>query len=143
MDNINHYERVHNHLSALPEWEQGIPWQISNQISNLSFQMSVPVYSVPGQTEGRRKVVIESKIMALSSKLSLICGGKFILFLICLWEQETNCQLSKQISKLSFQLSVQVYYLLAKLKERGRPFMECVRSCGAYYEINPKSNWLS
>ena len=47
----------------------------------------------------------------LSSKLPvsiilIIIKVSIILFLLCLWEQETPWQLSKQISKLSFQLSV-------------------------------------
>ena len=37
-----------------------------------------------------------------------------ILFLLCLWEQEAPSQFSKQISKLSFQLSFQIYSLLAQ-----------------------------
>ena len=37
--------------------------------------MSAQVYSVPGQTEGRRKVFLDWTSIDLSSKLSLICGG--------------------------------------------------------------------
>ena len=37
--------------------------------------MSAQVYSVPGQTEGRRKVFLEWTSIGLSSKLSLTCGG--------------------------------------------------------------------
>ena len=37
--------------------------------------MSAQVYSVTGQTEGRRKVFLEWKSIDLSSKLSLTCGG--------------------------------------------------------------------
>ena len=33
------------------------------------------VYSVPGQTEGRKKAVLEWKSIDFSSKLSLVCGG--------------------------------------------------------------------
>ena len=44
-------------------------------ISKLFFQMSPQVYSVPGQTEGRRKATLEWKSTDLSSKLSLIRGG--------------------------------------------------------------------
>ena len=36
--------------------------------------MSVQVYSVPGQTEGRRKAFLEWTIIDLSFKLSLTCG---------------------------------------------------------------------
>ena len=51
-----------------------------------------------------------------------------ILFLLCLWEQGAPWQLSKQISKLSFQLSAQIYSLLvAKLKGKEMPFLEGAR----------------
>ena len=49
-----------------------------------------------------------------------------ILLLLCLWEQETPWQFSKQISELSFQLSVQVYFLLGQT-EGERPFLEGAR----------------
>ena len=50
-------------------------WQLSKQISKLFFQMSVQVYFVPGQTEGRRKAFLECKRIDLSSKLTFTCGG--------------------------------------------------------------------
>ena len=37
--------------------------------------MSAQVYSVPGQTEGRRKALLEWKSVYLFSKLSLTYGG--------------------------------------------------------------------
>ena len=37
--------------------------------------MSAQVYSIPGQTEGRRKAYLEWTSIDLSSKLSLTCGG--------------------------------------------------------------------
>ena len=37
-----------------------------------------------------------------------------ILFLLILWEQGTPWKFPKQISKLSFQLSFQIYSLLAQ-----------------------------
>ena len=37
--------------------------------------MSAQVYSVPGQTEGRRKALLEWKSIDLSYELSLTCGG--------------------------------------------------------------------
>ena len=39
--------------------------------------MSAQGYSVPGQTEGRRKVFLEWKSIDLSYELSLTCGGNF------------------------------------------------------------------
>ena len=47
-----------------------------------------------------------------------------ILFLLCLWEQGTPWQFSKQISKFSFQLSFQIYSLLAQTEGKDRPFLE-------------------
>ena len=89
--------------------------------------MNAQVYSVPGQTEGRRKAFLEWTSIDLSSKLSLTCGGNvikvlIIIFLLFLWEKETTCQFSKQISKLSFQLSVQVYSLLGKTEGKMKAF---------------------
>ena len=37
--------------------------------------MSAQIYSVPGQTEGRRKAFLEWTSIDLSSKLSLTCEG--------------------------------------------------------------------
>ena len=45
-------------LFLLCLWEQGTPWQFSKQISKLSFQLSVQVYSLLGQTEGERKAFL-------------------------------------------------------------------------------------
>ena len=45
------------------------------QSSKLFFQMIAQVYSVPRQTEGRKKAFPEWSSVDLSSKLSLTCGG--------------------------------------------------------------------
>ena len=45
-----------------------------------------------------------------------------ILFLFCLWKQGTPWQFSKQISKLSFQLSFQIYSLLAQTEGERKTF---------------------
>ena len=75
---VNHQQSFHIPLSTLPVWKQGIPWQLSKQISKLFFQMSIQVYSIPYQTDGRtckrRKASLEWKIN-LCSKLSLTCGS--------------------------------------------------------------------
>ena len=45
------------------------------------------------------------------------------LFLLCLWEQGAPCQFSKYISKLlSFQLSLQIYSLLAQTEGERETF---------------------
>ena len=51
----------------------------------------------------------------------------FILFLLCQWEQGTPWQFSKQIYKLSFQLSVQKYSLLDQTEGEKMPFLEGAR----------------
>ena len=66
-----------------------------------------------------------------------------ILFLLCLCEQGTPWQFSKQINKLSFQLSFQIYPLLAQTEgERKVFFGGCKRGGGPHCEIIPKSTWL-
>ena len=67
------------------------------------------------------------------------------LFLFCLWEHTgTPWQFSKQISKLSFQLSFQIYSLLAQTEgERKTFFGWRVQKGGPHCEIIPKSTWLS
>ena len=67
--------KVLTFLSTLPMEEQVIPWHLSKQISRLFFQMSVQVYSIPGQSEGRSRVFLELKRIDLSYELSLTCAG--------------------------------------------------------------------
>ena len=45
-----------------------------------------------------------------------------ILFLLCLWEQGAPWEFSKQISKLFFQLSFQIYSLLAQTEGERETF---------------------
>ena len=79
--------------------------------------MSAQVVSVPGQTEGRRKAFLERKSIDLSSKLSLRCGGNINYYksahhhIPTRENREHPGNLQKKISKFSFQLSVEVYYL--------------------------------
>ena len=42
--------------------------------------MSAQLYSVPGQTEGRRKALLEWKSIDLSYELSLTCEGNVIYY---------------------------------------------------------------
>ena len=53
----------------------GIPWYLSKQTSKLFFPMSVQVYSIPCQTEGRTKNFSEWKSIDLSYELSLTYRG--------------------------------------------------------------------
>ena len=144
---VNHQQSVHHSLSTLLVREQEIPWQHSKQFNKLFFQMISQVYSVPVQTEVRRKTFLGWTSIDLSPKPSLTCGVNVNYCKKCSspysysWEQGTPQQFSKQISKLSFQLSVQVDSVLG-LKGRERPFLEVARRL-SHCEITPKSTWLS
>ena len=71
--------------------------------------MSVQVYSVPGQTEGRRKPFLEWTSIDLSSKRSLTCGAN-------------NVDYYKSVHKsCSFSWVSRYVLFLAKFKRRGRP----------------------
>ena len=97
--------------------------------------MSDQVYSVPGQTEGRRKAFLDWTSVDLSSKLSVTCGGnvnnyKSVHHPIPTLPLGIGNTLgifeSKSVS--SPFLSVSRYILfLTKLKRRGRTFLEVAR----------------
>ena len=40
-------------------WEEGTPWNFSEQVSKPSFQFSFQINSLLAQTEGKRKVFLE------------------------------------------------------------------------------------
>ena len=94
----------------------------------------------------------------LSFKLSITYGGKVNYYKIVYhpiptlpkWKQGTPWQFSKQVCKLSFQLSVQIYFLLAQTvslpgqTERERKaFFGRVQEGGQHCENILKSTWLS
>ena len=58
-----------------------------------------------------------------------------ILFLLCLWKQGTPQQFLKQISKLSFQLNVQIYSLLGQTEGEKKAFFGGCKKGGANCEI--------
>ena len=109
-----------------------------------SFQNKVP-------SEARGKAFLKWKSIDLSSKLSLTYGGnvnyyKGVHHLIPILPVGTRTpwQFSKQISKLSFQLSFQIYSLLAQTEgERKTFFGWRVQEGGLHCEIIPESTWLS
>ena len=68
--------------------------------------MSAQVYSAPCQTEGRRKTFLEWT----STDLSSTCGGNVNCYK-SVHHPIPTLLFSEQISKLSCQLSVQVYFL--------------------------------
>ena len=106
--------------------------------------MSDQLYSVPGQTEDRKKTFWNWTSMDFSSKLSLTCGGNVNYYkrvhhpiptLACRIRE----QLSKQISKLSFQLSVQVYSLLDQTEGERTAFFGERKNGGHIVSLHPKA----
>ena len=95
--------------------------------------MSAQVYSVPGQTEGRRKALLEWKSIDLSYELSLTCGGnvnyyKSVHHPIPTRENREylgNFQ-NKSVSSAFNWVSRYILFLV-KLKGRGRPFLKGAR----------------
>ena len=91
------------------------------------------------------------KSIDLSSKLSLTYGDNVNYYKgvhhpipILPVGTGTPWQFSKQISKLSFQLSFQIYSLLAETEEETKTFFGWrVQKGGPHCEIVPKSTWLS
>ena len=63
-----------------------------------------------------------------------------ILLLLCLREQETPWQFSKEIGKLSFQLTVQIYSRLGQNEGERKVFFG---EGGPHCSIILKSTWLS
>ena len=54
----------------------------------------------------------------------------------------TPWKFSKQVSKLSFQLSFQTYSLLGQTEGEREAFYGRVKQRGPDYEVMPKSTWL-
>ena len=82
--------------------------------SMLFFQMSAQV-TWEGRTfwSGQAQIYPLNYLLHMGVMLTVI-KVFIILFLLCLWEQGTPWQFWKQISKLSFQLSFQIYFLLVQ-----------------------------
>ena len=104
------------------------------------MQISAPVYSLPGQTEGKSKVFFEWKSKDLSHELSLTCVVnvnyyKSVHHPIRTREnrKHTGNFQNKSVNS-AFNWVSRYNLFLAKLKERGRPFLEGPRS-GAHCEI--------
>ena len=106
--------------------------------------MSAQVYSVPGQTEGRRKALLEWKSIDLSYELSLTCGGnvnyyKSVHHPIPTRENRKhhgNCQ-NKSVSS-AFNWVSRCILFLAKPKGRGRSFLEGPRRGGTLWDYSQK-----
>ena len=62
-----------------------------------------------------------------------------ILFLLCLWKQGTPWQFSKQISKLYFQLSFQIYSLLGQTEGEGKAFFGGCKKGDNIVRLSPRA----
>ena len=95
--------------------------------------MFAQVYSVPTQTEGRTKALLEWKSIDLSSKLSLTCGGNVNYYKSVHHPIPTceNREHSENVQNKSvnspFNWVSRYILFLAKLKRRRRPFLEGAR----------------
>ena len=94
--------------------------------------MSAEIYSVPGQTEGKRKTFLEWISIDLSSKLSLTCGGNFFYCKSVHHLISTRGNRERPCNFFSFQLSVQVFSLHGQTEgerkvirdEKASPFVK-------------------
>ena len=59
---------------------------------------------------------------------------------LCLWEQGTSWQFSKQISKLSFQLNFQIFSLLAETEEERKTFYDRFQEGGTTLRDYPQEH---
>ena len=117
--------------------ELEIPWYLWKQGSKQQALLSNECSS-----KVRGKAFLKWKSIDLSSKHLLHVRAMLtvikvftILFLFCLWEQGTPWQFSKQISKLSFQLSFQIYSLLAQTEGERETFFGRVQEGGPHCNI--------
>ena len=91
--------------------------------------MSAQVYSVPSQTEGRRKTLLDWK----SIDLSFTCGGndnfyKSVHYPIPTCEnREHSGNVQNKSVNSPFNWVSRYILFLAKLKKRGKPFLEGAR----------------
>ena len=86
--------------------------------------MSAQVYSVPGQTEGKRKAFFEWKSMHLLYELSLTCGVNVHHPIPTRENREHPGNSQNKLVSSAFNWVSRYILLLAKLKRRGMPFLE-------------------
>ena len=96
--------------------------------------MSVQVYSVPGQTEGRRKAFLEWKSIDLSHKRSLTCVGNVNYYKsVNLPIPTTRANMKRpgtfqnKLVSSPFSWLLRYILFLFKLKGRRRPFLKGAR----------------
>ena len=124
--NVNNYQSVHHRLSTLPVGIKNtlVAWQPSKGIRQLS-----QIYPL--------KDLLHMRVMLTIIKVFII------LFLLYLREQGTLWQFSNHISKLFFQMRVQVYSLLGQtgMERMGFLFGGCKKG-RPHRKVTPKSTWL-
>ena len=94
---------------------------------------------------------MDVSIVDLSSKLSIKHGGNINYYksvhhpipTLSVRTGNTLWQFSKQINKLSFQLSFRIYSLLAQTEGERKTFIGRAQEGGPHCEIILKSTWLS
>ena len=107
--------------------------------------MSAWVYSVSGQTEGRRKTFLEwrsndKQSLTILVEIMLTIIKVFInLFLLCLWKKRTPKKFSKQISGLSFQLSFQVCSLFGQNEGEWKAFFRDCKKGAHVVKLTPRA----
>ena len=138
------------------------PDSFQKKISKLFFQISAQVYSVPGQTEGRRKVFLGWTSIDLSPKLYLTCGFNVNYYKSVHHPIPTlpvgignTLTIFKTNQYALLSISVQVYSLLGQTEEeRKAVFGRCKKEgCIEITKSTPpphpptpcphKSTWLS
>ena len=95
--------------------------------------MSAQVYSVPGQTEGRKKAFLKWASIDVSSKLSLACGGYVNYYKSAhhsspaRGDREYPGNSQSKLVNSPFNWMSRYILFLAKLKGRGRNFLKGAR----------------
>ena len=87
-----------------------------------NFQNSV--YSVPGQTEGERKAILEWKSIDISLQLTLTCGVYYKSDHNPIPTREHLGSFQKNPVSSAFNRVCRYILFLARLKGNGRPFVE-------------------
>ena len=92
--------------------------------------MSAQVYSVPGQTEGRREAFLEWKSIDLSYELSFTCGGN-VNYYKSVHHPVSTCENREHPSNFqnksvnsAFKWVSRYILFLTELKGRGTPFLK-------------------
>ena len=81
---------------------------------------------------------MSSKLLNIAVILTII-KVFIILFLLCQWEKGASMNFSKQISKLSLQLSFWIYFLLGQTEGEKKALLGRVREEGPHSELSPRA----